>query len=150
MGFKLKIMKNKFLFSFILFSIAFLGGCSNNIYQKYEYDQPTNPWINAFKDNVFFQCLKESYKGDSIFKMIEKKDAFNPYDGLSLEAIEMSRELAKNFVKNMPPPVMCENCESGQNYYMARSLHYYSSKELDNIAKKLYKKHLKIKRKYGL
>ena len=38
---------------------------------------------------------------------------------------------------------MCENCKEGENYYMANCLHYYASHELDSIAKKNYKKHVK-------
>jgi hypothetical protein len=72
-----------------------------------------------------------------------KKDALNPFDGLTLYEIQKAEELGKQVIKNMPPPAMCEGCTEGMNYYMAVSLHYYNSKELDIIAKNIYRRHPK-------
>ncbi len=79
--------------------------------------------------------------------MIEKKDAFNPYDGLSLEDIKKAKNLGRNLVINMPLPAMCEGCKNGENYYMAHCLHYYASRELDSIARGEYKKRKKEDKK---
>lgn len=141
MDFKLNIMK------YISITILLLSSCSKNSYQKFDYNKSDNPWIEAFKDNVFFACLKESYKNDTIFKLIDNRDAFNPYDGLSLDDLNKTKELAKKLVNNMPKAAMCENCKEGENYYMSNSLHYYASKELDSIAKEEYKNHLKMQKK---
>lgn len=120
-----------------------LFSCSNKNYQKFDYNISANPWIDAFKDQVFFASLKESYQDDSIFKLMEKKDAFNTYDGLSTDAIIKARALGLQLIKNMPPPVMCENCGPGKNYYIANALHYYNSKELNEIAIAEFKKYRK-------
>ncbi|MFW0736699.1 hypothetical protein [Flavobacterium sp. T12S277] len=117
--------------------------CSKNTFPKFDYNESNNPWIDAYKDNVFFSCLKESYKNDSIFKLIERKDALNPYDGLSLQDLEKTRHLGMNLSTNIPKPILCENCKEGNNYYMSNCLHYYISKELDSIANKAYKNYLK-------
>lgn len=119
-----------------------MTGCSPQTYQHFDYNKSSNPWIDAFKDQVFFSCLREGYKSDSLFNAIEKKDALNPYDGLELEALNLARSLGKTLVKNMQPPSMCDGCKTGMNYYMANALHYYNSKELDSIAHKAYKKHI--------
>jgi len=121
-----------------------LSSCSKKTYHKFEYNKSENPWVGAFKDNVFFTILKESYQNDTIFQLLEKKDAFNPYDNLSTDALEQTRELAKEFIKSMPSPAMCENCKEGQNYYMANGLHYYASCELDSIAYAAYKKQVRL------
>ncbi|WP_343618027.1 hypothetical protein, partial [Flavobacterium sp.] len=84
----------------IILSLICLSSCSG--YQKFDYNKSNNPWITAFKDNVFFSCLKEGYQSDTIFQLLEQKDAFNPYDGLSLDAINETRRIAKEFIKNMP------------------------------------------------
>lgn len=114
----------------------------------FDYNNSENPWIDAFKDRVFFSALKEAYKTDTlIFKLIEKKDALNPYDGLSPDEMKKAESLGEALIKKIPPPAMCENCPAGMNYFMATSLHYYISRELDSIAKKLYKKRIKGNKK---
>ncbi|MEN9964334.1 MAG: hypothetical protein RL582_1429, partial [Bacteroidota bacterium] len=57
--------------------------------------------------------------------------------------IQKADELGKQLIENIPPPAMCEGCTTGMNYFMAISLHYYNSKELDIIAKNLYRRHPK-------
>jgi hypothetical protein len=129
-----------------LLILFYFCSCSKNTFPKFDYNKSDNPWIDAYKDNVFFSCLKESYKNDSIFKLIEKKDGLNPYDGLSLEDLEKTRYLGINLSTNISKPILCDNCKEGNNYYMANCLHYYISKELDSIAKKAYKNFLKFEK----
>jgi hypothetical protein len=137
--------KNKLVMKYItLIILLCLSSCSKKTYHKFEYNKSENPWVGAFKDKVFFTILKESYKNDTIFQLIEKKDAFNPYDNLSPDALDQIKELAKDLIKNMPKPTMCENCKDGENYYMANALHYYSSHELDSIANAAYKKQMRL------
>ncbi|MFA6087022.1 hypothetical protein [Mucilaginibacter sp.] len=131
-------MKNKIL---MLIALTVILGCSPTAYPKFDYNNGPNPWVNAFKDQVFFASLRESYKNDTIFSLIERKDALNPYDGLSLEALQKAKQLGKDLVKKMPPPAMCDGCTAGMNYYMANALHYYNSRDLDSIAKSEYKKY---------
>jgi hypothetical protein len=125
----------------ILLPLLFSASCTINSYPKFDYNKSHNPWIDAFKDQVFFTSLEESYKSDTIMKLIQRKDAFNPYDALSLDAINKAKQLGIQLIKNMPPPVMCESCGNEKNYFMATALHYYNSRELDSIAKAEFKKY---------
>jgi len=97
---------------------------------------------------MFFCHFKKGYKSDTIFQLIEKKDTFNPYDGLSSDALDQTKELAKDLIKNMPKPPMCENCKEEENYYMANGLHYYASHELDSIANEGYKKQMRLEKEF--
>lgn len=127
----------------IIIIVISLSACHKGFYPPFDYNKSANPWIDAFKDKVFFSALAEAYKSDTtIFQLIEKKDALNPYDGLSLYETQKAEELGKIFIKNIPPPSMCETCINGRNYFMASSLHYYKSKELDSIARKFYIIHI--------
>ena len=128
----------------IFFLIA-LCSCSNKTYESFDYNRSNNPWSQAFKDRVFFSSIKEAYKRDTtIIKHIEQIDAFNPYDGLTLEEMKMADEIGIDLIQKMPPPAMCEGCLSGMNYFMATALHYYNSRELDLTTTRLYKKHKKL------
>lgn len=119
-----------------------LSSCSIS-YKKFDYNKTDNTWVTAFKDNVFFASLKDSYQKDT-FQLIEKNDAFNPYNGLSPDDLNETKRVANKFVQNIPEPAMCENCKERESYYLANCLHYYESCELDWIAKEAYRKHLKI------
>jgi hypothetical protein len=128
----------------IFFLIA-LCSCSNKTYKSFDYNRSNNPWSQAFKDRVFFTSIKEAYKRDTtIIKHIEQIDAFNPYDGLTLEEMKMADEIGIDLIQKMPPPAMCEGCLTGMNYFMATTLHYYNSRELDLTTTRLYKKHKKL------
>ncbi len=136
---------------YLIVLIIITTSCNKGLYARFNYNHSVNPWIDAFKDRVFFSAVREAYQSDTlIFQLIEKKDAFNPYDGLTLKEIEMADEMRKNLIKNMPSPSMCENCAAGSNYFMASGLHYYASRELDSIAGKLYKIHIKNDKDSGL
>ena len=122
--------------------------CSKYNHQKFSYNYSANPWIKCFKDQAFFAALRESYKSDtSIFKLIEKKDAFNPYDGLPPDAYQKAKSMGIEIIKNIPPPAMCEGCKGDMNYYMAICLKFYESKELDSVARVLYKEQKKSDKK---
>ena len=127
----------------LLAAVTCLLSCSPTSKKKsgFDYQTSDNPWIDAFKDQVFFACLKESYPNDSIFRLIEKRDVFNPYDGLNPENLEKAKHLGQFLSQNIPPASMCEGCADGQNYYMATCLHYYASSELDSIARAQYRKY---------
>lgn len=118
-----------------------MTACSSKNYPAFSYHTSANPWIDAFKDQVFFATLRKAYQSDTLFTMIEKKDAFNPYDGLTPEDMQKAQQLADNLISHMPPPAMCESCTPGMNYYMAHALHYYQSRELDSVTKAQYRKY---------
>jgi hypothetical protein len=127
---------------FLVFFIFINFSCASYLNSSFDYNISKDPWIHAFKDRVFIAALKEAYKTDSlIFQLIEKKDALNTYDGLTLNEMKIADDLGKSIIKNMPIPLMCENCPNDMNYYISTSLHYYESKELNLITKKLYRLH---------
>ncbi|GGB72691.1 hypothetical protein GCM10007424_10800 [Flavobacterium suaedae] len=125
---------------YLIFTLIVFLGCSTPKYKKFDYNTSANPWIDAYKDQVFIACLKESYSNEEIFKLIEKEDAYNPYDGLDLVSFNNAKQRGEKIALNIPLPVMCEGCEDGMNYYMATCLHYYKSEELDSIAKSEYRR----------
>jgi hypothetical protein len=128
----------------VVFFLITLFSCSNKLHKSFDYNRSENPWSHAFKDRVFFSSIKEAYKRDTtIIKHIEQIDAFNPYDGLTLEEMKVADEIGITLIQKMPPPAMCEGCLTGMNYFMATALHFYNSKDLDITTKKLYKKHNK-------
>lgn len=133
-----------------LFLICCLNVCYAQKHSKFDYIKSNQPWVDAFKDLVFFSSLRAAYKSDTtIFKLIETKDAFNPFDGLSLSAVMKAKQLGQKLIENMPSkPAMCENCKPGMNYYMATALHYYMSAELNSIAVSEYKKDMKSNNLY--
>lgn len=129
---------------FLLISLFVFTSCVNNKYSSFNYQYSADPWIDAFKDRFFFTALKEAYKLDTeILARMEKLDAFNPYDGLSMEEMTIADSTAKALMIGMPTPGMCEGCKGEKNYFIATALHYYNSRELDSLAKKYYRKHLK-------
>jgi hypothetical protein len=105
-------------------------------------------WIDNFKDEVFYECLKEGYKNDSIFKLMGKKDLFNSSEIYDLSELDSARVLGREIIKNMPPPFIHIDDKdiTGMNFISASCLHYYASHELDSIAKRAYKKHLKTEK----
>ncbi|HEY1196677.1 hypothetical protein [Flavobacterium sp.] len=125
----------------IIIALICLSSCIS--YQKFDYNKDNNSWIRAFQDNVFLWSLKESGQNDSIFQM-ERKNLYNSYGVLSLDEMNETRRLAKDFVKTIPKPLICENCKEDEYYYLKNCLHYYASCELEFIAKEAYKKHLSM------
>ncbi|MFZ1358007.1 MAG: hypothetical protein WAS28_05940, partial [Saprospiraceae bacterium] len=55
-----------------LFVLFVLVACSSNKnkFETFDYQKSNNPWITAFKDQVFFSSLRESYQNDTIFDLI--------------------------------------------------------------------------------
>ncbi|MFE3872359.1 hypothetical protein ACFX5F_14115 [Flavobacterium sp. ZS1P70] len=103
-------------------------------------------WIDNFKDEVFYACLKEGYKNDSIFKLMGKKDLFNASEVFDFSEMDSARVLGRKIIKKMPPPFIHIDDKdiTGMNFISAACLHYYASRELDSIAKEAYKKHAKM------
>ncbi|MFF5380288.1 hypothetical protein [Pedobacter suwonensis] len=123
---------------FIPFLVILFGCNTSYQYPKFDYIKSTgaNPCITAFKDRVFYCIMRESLKGTNAISEISKKDVGNTFEGIySAELFRRIDTIGQNFVKNMPPPVLCDECVKGQNYYIAQALHFYTSRDLDSIAK---------------
>lgn len=143
-------MKN--FLGFFLMLLFFFSSCTVNKLPRFDYINGSNPWIDAFKDRVFVNCLKHSYNNDSVFIIINKKDVYiNPYDGfydyLEADKIKFLDSLGNSIPLHIPPPTGLVEGVGARNFYMCNCLHYYASRELDSIAKKEYKKHIKAMKK---
>ena len=149
MDFKLKIMKFRTIISILL---LILTSCKtyhgDKFYYRGELKSNEKFWINSFKYHVFYECLKEGYQNDSIFKLMGKKDLFYPSDDINLSYPE--RALGKKIIENMPLPYIHIDDKdiTGMNFISASCVQYYASRELDSIAKKYYKDYLKSEKKF--
>lgn len=139
--FVVKTILMKIYILFIIIS-TFLIGC-NSGRPKFNYSKTDNPWIQAFKDKAFVSCLKESYSNDTIFALIEREDLFNPYDGFYTREkfVVKADSVGRAISKNLPPTNYKDYGKS--NYYMATCLHYYTSKDLDSVARREFKKYIR-------
>jgi hypothetical protein len=144
-------MKKKYL----ILMIAFITlSCSTYKRDKFQYrNDDKNAWINTFKSEVFYSCINEGLKNDSLFKMIKKKDLLNIYDGYPSKIIDSARSLGKKIITEMPRPfIKIDNDEEylkNKNFISYSCLNYYASSELDSIAKKAYKEYLENLKNYN-
>lgn len=131
-----------------------LTSCSTSQLSKFEYHLgEKEAWINAYKTEAFWGCFTESYKNDTLVKIISKRDFINQPEIIAdWDAFFKAQEEGKNISKNITKPTY-PKFEDGnkeefykKNYFLASCLNYYKSKELDNLAKEEYKKFLKAKK----
>nr|WP_315247538.1 hypothetical protein [uncultured Flavobacterium sp.] len=137
--------KTAIILGFLLFTL-----CSCNSYKrsKFEYrNTDSNVWINTFKSEVFYSCIKEGLKNDSLYKILQKKDLLNMYEGYDMEAIDSARNIGQTIIIKMPKAYIKIDDDQkdlvNKNFISYSCLNYYASRELDSIAKQAYKKHLK-------
>lgn len=135
--------------TYLILLIAFIAlSCSTYKRDKFHYrNDDKNVWINTFKSEVFYSCIQEGLKNDSLLKILKKKDLLNLYDGYPITIIDSARSLGKKVIAKMPKPfIKIDNDEEylkNKNFISYSCLNYYASRELDSIAKEAYKKHLK-------
>ena len=131
---------------FLITICASIFSCNSYKRQKFEYrNNDPNVWINTYKTEVYFSCIKESFKSDSLIQLMDKKDLFNLYDGFDILAIDNARHNGREVVKNMPLANIKIDADEfylkSKNYYSYNCLNYYASKELDSIAHLQYNKY---------
>ena len=101
-------------------------------------------WINSFKYEVFYGCIKEGIGNDSLRIILQKKDLFNPNAEVDFVVNDKARSLGKGIIENMPKPYIKidkgEEDLKNKNFISSNCLKYYASKELDSIAEAEYKK----------
>ncbi len=133
---------------YLIITITFVTlSCNTYKRDKFQYrNEDKNVWINTFKSEVFYSCIKEGIKNDSVFKIIKKKDLLNIYDGYPIKNIDSARSLGKKVIAEIPRPfIKIDNDEEylkNKNFISYSCLNYYASRELDSIAKKAYKEYL--------
>jgi|SRR5690606_20680871 len=134
------------------------GDSFRKVTKPFEYGATGNAWITAYKDEVFYSCIREGYKNDSIWLLMKKEDWFNPYDGIDFEDIDTAMIIGKKIIQDLPKETYFNSEEffheedesKHKNYISATCLHYYISRELDSIAKEAFKNEVKRKTKiYG-
>jgi hypothetical protein len=147
MDIKIKFMTYRLFIIIICFLTV---SCKSYQHERFKYrGSNTNEktfWIEIYKDEMFYQCIKEGYKNDSIFKLMRKKDLFNSSEAVvNLKNAKIARALGIKIIKNLPPAFIKSDDEdiSEKNFISASCLHYYASRELDSIAKSAYKEYLR-------
>lgn len=121
-----------------ILTIFFFFNCSSVKQNK------SNDWIEGYKMQAFYMCLKESYQNDSIFKLLEEKDVlFQYFDSYNLAVLKSINDNSKKTAqKAKDPEYKVDDYKIGQKEFLKNCLEYYNSKELDIIARKEYKKTL--------
>lgn len=126
--------------------ILLIFSCNSYKRNRFEYHlgNKKNEWINNFKTEFFFSCLNKGYKSDSIANLISKKDLLYLYEPFAYQH-EQVDSISSLIIEKMPKPIYAHNDEINykkeldKNYICASCLNYYSSRELDSIAKRKYK-----------
>ena len=98
-------------------------------------------WVKAFKQRVFYECLKGSFENKELFELIRMEDFFDTTDYLSFPSIDKARVISKSFIKTIPKWVShCDDCKEEQykKPIFSYCLNYYVSPKLDSIAKMEY------------
>ncbi len=136
-------MKNIFLICVFLL----LNSCkTNGLRQNFIYEEKKSKelWINSYKYEVFYGCIKEGLGNDSLRIILKDKDLFNKSLELEFNTIDNARQLGSYIVKNMPKPFIKFENENdlNKNFISYNCLKYYASRELDSIANIEYKKML--------
>ena len=135
---------------YLLMQMLVLLSCSTYQRDKFSYRKDDKKyWINNFKSEVFYECLKEGYQNDTIFKLIAKKDLFNTREYFEFDLIDSAKVFGKSIIIKMPTPYinLDESDLKNKNFISMSCLNYYASRELDSIAKKAYKAHKKFLKK---
>ncbi|MGB1268675.1 MAG: hypothetical protein ACPG45_02975 [Flavobacteriaceae bacterium] len=113
----------------------------------YRFDSKTSEhgWVVAYKQHVFYSCLKEGYQNDSIFILMRKEDSFNAYQ-LGFPMIDRARLLGKKIAKDIKVPFYIAPVDPQLRNISFTCLCFYDSRELDSIARAEY--YYDFKKKY--
>jgi hypothetical protein len=128
----------------IFFIIVLPVSCKTQQRDKFNYKlDEKQAWINAYKYEVFYGCIKEGIGNDSLRIILGKKDLFSPYPDMDFSTIDDARKLGKQIIEKMPDAYIKidkgEEHLKEKNFISNTCLMYYASRELDSIAKSEYK-----------
>jgi hypothetical protein len=133
MGTKLKILSILFV---LLFSCK-----SNTIYSDRTYKRNTLEGnIKFFKMQVYCACLRNAYENKDIMREMWKEDLLATFDGLASEQTQKTVDSLGSLIARTIKPEENPDFE-GKKRITVKCLEYYTSKELDNIARKRFKKY---------
>lgn len=136
----------------IIIFLLILTSCSSSKSFKDE----EKSWIDTYKASVFWSCFRESYTNDTLINIIGNKDFIFQNEIIAdWNILDDTENLGKKTAKNIKKPNVYPKFEEGnkdefykKNYFLKNCLDYFSSKELDLIARKAYNDHLKKMKQY--
>lgn len=128
MGIELEMKHTIKLFSLALFLFS---SCAMRQSQR------RSNWINAYKNQVFISCVKES-NNQALVNDISESINFDIIGDTG--AVNEADSLGRLFYRTIEPSVILDhqNKKAVYNFCLA----YYQSKELDVAARKAYKAHV--------
>jgi len=126
---------------YTIFFLMFFSCATQYERGKFSYNRSENPWITAYKQDVFYSCLQESYRNDSIFILMRKEDMFNGLGDFSM--IDRARLLGKRIANGILSRDYLIDADHINMKYppkpiSATCLRFYESRELDSIARAEY------------
>lgn len=103
----------------------------------------SNMWVTDYKQTAFSQCLFKAYKNDTIFKMIQKEDLF--LEGvIPMELWTKINADSQKIADNIPVTEYYSDADDkDKKHILETCLCYFSSRQLDSIAKQAYKEYIK-------
>lgn len=104
-------------------------------------------WIKDFKKIAFYECLKNSYSNDTIFRLIRNEDVLFINENISFKNIDTVRKHSNEIVKKAKEPDYKYDNYVDEKNFMSNCLDLYNSKELDELAKREYREYLKTQKR---
>ena len=135
-------MKKSIIYLFFIV-LLFLSCRPTNIRESFSYEEDDlkRNWINSYKYEVFYGCIKQGLGNDSLRIILSKNDLFNKSLELEFKTIDSARNLGYKLIQNMPTPfIKIDENSTNKNFISYNCLKYYASRELDSIAIAEYKK----------
>lgn len=133
--------------TYSLLLLFLLISCSTYKKDRFSYNYDSeNLWINSYKYEAFYGCMKEGLKNDSLRIILQNTDLFNPSGEIDFNTIDGARKNGELIILNAPKPFvkldLGEENLLNKNFNSFNCLNYFASRELDSIARKEYKKYL--------
>jgi len=144
-------MKKIFL---LIIAIIILFSCNTFKRERFKYIQEEKQsWINSYKYEVFYGCINEGLKNDSLKIILSNKDLFAPNLNIDFFTIDLARELGESIAKKVPKPSIKidkgEEKLTSKKFISFSCLNYFASRELDSIAKRQYELSKKANSQHG-
>jgi hypothetical protein len=127
----------------IILVVLLICSCSSHKIDGFSYNyQSKDLWVNSYKYEVFYGCIKEGIGNDSLRIILKDRDLFNPNTDLDFLTIDNAREKGKKIIYDMPDVnIKIDKGEEKlkvKNFISFNCLNYYKSRELDSIANNAY------------
>lgn len=125
----------------IIIVILLFSACNSyrslDKYYGFTYKIQAEDWIEGFKNQVFFSCIEEGYKNDSILLITTSEKFSNPHNDMRYKDILKAKEIGKEAYEKGPKRLYFIGLDSTplKRHIATACLKYYVSRELDSIAK---------------